>query len=77
MLRRSEAVIWGGVVRGLEVCQSSDTPLLAFGEFLGYLRRMGWHPADIRAVERNILELLCWNREDKTATTTDNCLAVG
>jgi hypothetical protein len=77
MFRRSEAVIWGGVMAGLETCQSSETPLLAFGEFLGKLRRSGWHPADIRAVEKNTLELLSWNLGDRSSTTAADCLAMG
>jgi hypothetical protein len=60
MLRRSELAVWGGVVTGLEVCRSSETPLASLGEFLGKLRRMGWHPADVRAAELSILELLQW-----------------
>jgi hypothetical protein len=32
----------------------------SLGEFLGKLRRLGWHPAEVRAVELNILELLHW-----------------
>ena len=77
MVRRSELAIWGGVVAGLDNCQTSDTPLLALGEFLGNLRRLGWHPADMRAVERNILELLRWNHEDMTVAMPGDCLVVG
>ena len=58
MNRKSELAVWGGVVTGLEMCQSSDTPMVTLGEFLGNLRRLGWHPQDQRAVERSILELL-------------------
>jgi hypothetical protein len=64
-------------MKGLEVCQSSDTTLFALGKFLGKLRRMGWHPADIRAVERNIHELLSWNLGDKTLAVAADCLAMG
>jgi hypothetical protein len=53
-------MIWGGVVTGMEVCQSSETPMASLGEFLGKLIRMGWHPADVRSVKLNILELLRW-----------------
>jgi hypothetical protein len=58
MNRKSELAVWGAVVTGLEQCQSSDAPLLILGEFLGHLRRLGWHPADRRAIELSILELL-------------------
>ena len=60
MWRRSELAVWGGVVTGWDVCQSSEAPLVTLGEFLGKLRRMGWHPADIRAVEQCVLELMQW-----------------
>ena len=71
MLRRSELAVWGGVVTGLEVCRASETPMASLGEFLGKLRRMGWHPADVRAAELSILELLQW----KITTAKANQLA--
>jgi hypothetical protein len=71
MFRRSELAIWGGVVTGMDVCQSSETPLASLGEFLGRLRRLGWHPADVRAVELSILELLQWK------ITSANAVPVG
>ena len=67
MLRRSELTVWGGVVTGLDVCQSSATPMASLGEFLEKLLRMGWHPADVRAVKLNVLEL--WRWKIRTANT--------
>lgn len=67
MRRRSEYVVWGGVVTGMDLCQSSDTPLTTLGWFLGKLRRIGWHPADTRLVENCILELLQSRRDNRTA----------
>jgi hypothetical protein len=77
MVRRSEVAIWGGVMAGLDNVQTSDTPLLALGQFLGQLRRMGWHPADIRAVERNILEVLSWSPDGKSVAGPNSCLVAG
>ena len=60
MRRRSETSAWGGVMAGLEACRSSHTPVASLGEFLGKLRRMGWHPEDTRLVEQCVLELMQW-----------------
>ena len=65
MRRRSEYVVWGGVVTGMDLCQSSDMPLTTLGWFLGSLRRFGWHPADIRLVEQCILELIQWKKDQR------------
>jgi len=58
MRRMSELSVWSGVITGLKFCQSNASPLASLGEYLGRLRRLGWHPADMRAVEQHILELL-------------------
>lgn len=60
MRKRSEMAVWGGVMAGLEASRSSHSPLVSLGEFLGNLRRMGWHPEDTRTVEQCILELMQW-----------------
>jgi len=65
MRRRSEYVVWGGVVTGMDLCQSSDFPLATLGWFLGSLRRIGWHPSDILLVEQSILELLKWKTDQR------------
>jgi len=58
MRRMPELSVWGSVVTGLQFCQSNASPLTSLGEYLGRLRRLGCHPADMRAVEQHILELL-------------------
>ena len=67
MARKAEMTVWGAVIVGLERCHNGNTPLVALGEFLGALRRNGWHPADVRVVEQCVLELLGWKRETELA----------
>src|SRR6476469_5154450 len=67
MQRLSEYTVWGGVVTGMDLCQSSDVPLNTLGWFLGSLRRIGWHPSDVRMVEQCILELLQWKKDQGTS----------
>jgi hypothetical protein len=65
--RKSELAVWAGVIKGLEYCDQSDSPLVALGDFLGRLRRRGWHPTDVRVVEQSVLELMGWREEQKMA----------
>jgi len=65
MRRRSELAVWGGVMAAMEKCRRSQSPVASLGEFLGELRTLGWHPADIRSVERDAIELLRYVREQQ------------
>jgi len=62
MLRKSEMVVWAAVITGLDYCQQSDAPLATLGDFLGQLQQKDWSRADIKEVERCVLELLRWRK---------------
>jgi hypothetical protein len=65
MLRKSEMVVWAAVITGLDYCQQSDAPLATLGDFLGQLQQKDWSRTDIKEVERCVLELLRWRKEQQ------------
>jgi len=58
--------VWASVITGLDICQHSDTPLASLGEFLQKLLVKGWHLADVQSIERCVLELLRFKRDQET-----------
>jgi hypothetical protein len=66
MPQKSEMAIWAAVITALDNCQESDAPLATLGEFIGQLQDKGWARDDVREVERCVLELMRWRKEQKT-----------
>jgi len=66
MPQKSEMAIWAAVITALDNCQESDAPLATLGEFIGQLQDKGWARDDVREVERCVLELMRWRKEQKS-----------
>jgi hypothetical protein len=65
VLRKPEVTLWAAVIKGLDDCQQSDTPLSTLGEFVEKLTKSGWHSEDVRDIESCVLELLRFKKENE------------